>query len=111
MWASVVVEADPVADGPCRVLDAVKALAVNALLLPLRPDDTLDHAVLLRAVRRDEFLFQAVASDQSGTAPTGEDEAIVGPQQEFARDLAQGAEPADQGMLQGAGSGRRLAGS
>jgi hypothetical protein len=38
MRASVVVEADPVADGACRVLDAVEALAVNALLLQ-RPDE------------------------------------------------------------------------
>jgi hypothetical protein len=45
----VVVEADPVADGTCRVLDAVEALAMDALLFQ-GPDRTLDHAVLLRAV-------------------------------------------------------------
>jgi hypothetical protein len=33
MWASVVVEADPVADGSRRVLDDVEALAMDALLL------------------------------------------------------------------------------
>ncbi|GGM17412.1 hypothetical protein GCM10011534_44260 [Pseudooceanicola nanhaiensis] len=41
----------------------LKAMAVNALLLE-GPDDALDHAVLLGAVRRDELLLQAVASDQ-----------------------------------------------
>lgn len=55
MGAAVVVEADPVADGACRVLYAVEALAVDALFFQC-PDHTLDHAVLLRAMRRDELL-------------------------------------------------------
>jgi hypothetical protein len=37
------------------VLDAVEALAVNALLLQ-RPDHALDYAVLLLAMRRDELV-------------------------------------------------------
>jgi hypothetical protein len=57
----MVVEADPVTDSPRRVLDAVEALAVNALFLQ-RPDHTLNHAVLLRAVRCYELLLQAVGS-------------------------------------------------
>ena len=57
MWSSVVVEADPVGDGAGRVLNAVEALAMDALLFE-RPDHALDHAVLLRAVRRDELLTQ-----------------------------------------------------
>ena len=52
MGAAVVVEADPVADGAGRVLDAVEPLAVNALLLQ-RPDDALDHAILLGTMGRD----------------------------------------------------------
>lgn len=76
MWAAMVVEADPVADGAGRMLDAVEALAVDALLFQ-RPDDAFDHAVLLRAVWRDELLLQAVAFDQGGVFPTGEDEAIA----------------------------------
>jgi hypothetical protein len=40
---------------------------VDALLLD-RPDDALDHAVLLRAVRCDELLLQALAADQGGIA-------------------------------------------
>src|SRR3546814_4976067 len=52
MWAPGVVELDPVADHPAGVLLGFKAMTVRALLLE-RPDDALDHAVLLRAVRRD----------------------------------------------------------
>ena len=72
MRAAVVVEADPVTDGACRVLDAVEAVAMNALFFQC-PDHTLDHAVLLRAMWRDELLLQAIASDQSSVAPTGEE--------------------------------------
>ena len=56
MWASVVVEVDPVADGARRVLEAVEALAMDALFFQC-PDDALVHAVLLRAVGRDEILI------------------------------------------------------
>ena len=110
MGAAVVVEADPVTDGACRVLDAVEALAMDALFFQC-PDHTLDHAILLRAMRRDELLFEAIASDQRGVAAAGDDEAVVGPQKELTRDLSQGAEPGDEGMLQCAGSSRCLAGS
>lgn len=108
MRASVVVDADPVTDGAGRVLDAVEALAMDALLFQC-PDHALHHAILLRAMRRYELLLQAVASDQRGVAAAGEDQAVVGPQQELVPDLSQGAEPAEQGMLQGAGRGRSLA--
>lgn len=109
MRALVVVEVDPVPDRACGVLDSVEALAMDALLLE-RPDDALDHAVLLRAVRRDELLLQPVASDQRRIAPRCEDQAIIGSQQELLRHLPERAEPADQGMLQRAGCRARLAG-
>lgn len=98
MRAKVVVEADPVADGTVRVPDAVEALAMDALFFQC-PDHTLNHAILLWTMRRDELLLQAVVSDQRGVAAAGEDQAVVGPQQDLARDLSQGANPADQGML------------
>ena len=62
MRAAVVVEADPVTDDAGRVLDALEAMAMNALLLE-RADHPLDHAVLLRAVRGDELLLEPVAAD------------------------------------------------
>ena len=40
MRASVVVEADPVADGARGVLDAVEALSVDALLVEFHPELT-----------------------------------------------------------------------
>lgn len=66
MWAPDVVDADPVADGACRVLDAVKALAIDALFLQ-RSRHALDHAVMLGAARRDELLLQTVAANQRDT--------------------------------------------
>ncbi len=60
MRAPAVVELDPFADHAHRVLLAFEAMTVHALLLQ-RPDHALDQAVLLRAVRRDELLAQAVA--------------------------------------------------
>ena len=108
MRALMVVEADPVADGARCVLDAVEALAVNALLFQ-RPDHAFDHAVLLRAVRRDELLLQAVAANQGGVFPAGKNQAVIAAQQELFVDLAQGAEPVDQGVFEGAGGCRGLA--
>lgn len=52
------------------MLQCLEAIALSALFLE-RANDTLDHAVLLRAVRRDELLAQPVASHQGGVVPTG----------------------------------------
>ena len=71
MRAAVVVEADPVPDGACCMLNAVEALAMHALLFQ-RPDHALDHPILLRAVWGDELLFQAVAADQCRELAAGE---------------------------------------
>ncbi len=76
MTSAVVIEADPVSDDPRSMLDALEAVAVNALLLE-RPDDALDHAVLLGAVRRDELLLQAVTSDQRREVAAGEDQIVA----------------------------------
>lgn len=56
----MVVDADLVADSTCRVLDAVEVLAMNALLLQ-RPEHTVDHAVLLRALWCAELLPQTAS--------------------------------------------------
>ena len=76
MWASGVVEADPVTDGAGRMLDAVEPLAMDALLFD-RADDALDHAVFLGAVGRDELLLQAIAADQGCVFVAGEDEPVA----------------------------------
>ena len=110
MRALGVVEADPVAYGARSVLDAVEALAVDALLLD-GADDALDHSVLLGAMRSDELLLQAVAAYQGCVFVAGDDELVVGPEQEFPRHFAQCAKPVDQGVLQGTGRGCRFAGA
>lgn len=89
--------------------DAAEALAMDALFFQ-RSDQALDQAVLLEAMRRDELLFQTVASNQRSVAPRCEDQPVVGPQQKLLPHLAERAEPVDQGMLQGAGYRARLAG-
>lgn len=61
MRAAGVVELDPVAVGPRRMLDARKARAMNALLFQ-RPDHAHGQAVLLRAVWGGELVSQAVAA-------------------------------------------------
>lgn len=52
MRAAVVAECNPVPGYAHRTLDAVEAVSLHALLRE-RPDEALDHAILLRAVRRD----------------------------------------------------------
>ena len=83
----MVVELDPVADHPYRVLLGFEAVPVDTLLLQ-GADHTLDHAVLLRAER----LAQAVAADQSGVVSTGKYKAVVRTQQERLPYPAQRAE-------------------
>lgn len=72
MRATCVVKLDPVSDGAGGVLDAFEAVAMNALLCQ-RSDHALDHAVLLRAMRGNELLLQAVATDQSRVVVAGEE--------------------------------------
>jgi transposase len=59
MWAAVVAEAVPVADGSFLVLNAVDAMAMVALLSQC-PEHALNHAILLRAMRRDERQSETV---------------------------------------------------
>lgn len=69
-------EADPIANHAGHVLYAVEAVVVNALLLQ-GPDHTLHHAVLLRAVRSNKLLLQAIATDQWNGVAEGKNHAIV----------------------------------
>lgn len=108
MRAAVVVEADPITDDAGRMLDALEAMAMNALL-PECADDALDHAVLLGAAWGDELLLQPVAAHQGREVTAGEDQAVVRPQQELLIYLSQGAEPSDQSVLQGRAGGGGLA--
>ena len=67
---------------------------------PLRRLNSI-QAVLLRAVRRDELLLQAVAAYQLRETATGENQAVILTQQEGFRNTSQDAEPGNQRLLQG----------
>lgn len=102
-----VVECDPVANGAARMGEALEALPMHALLLQ-RPDKALHHAVLLRTVRGDELLTQAVAADHLRVIPAGEDEPVVAAKQELRVDAAERAEPGDERLLERGDRGRRF---
>ena len=94
----MVVPTDPVRNHSAGVLQGFKPVAMNALVLE-RADHALNHAILLRAVRRDELLLQAVAFDQGRVAAAGKNQAVVRPQQERVLHLAQASITRDQGLL------------
>ena len=87
MRAPVVVKASPFTDDAAGVLDGLEAMPMRALFFQCA-DHAFDHAVLLRAMRRDELLAQAVASHQRGVATRREDQPVVGSQQERRRHAA-----------------------
>ena len=76
MRTPVIVKADPVADDARRVLDALEAVTVGALFFE-GADDPLDHAILLRAMRGDELLFQTIAANQSREVSACKNQAVV----------------------------------
>lgn len=90
MGALVVVPTDPACNHAAGVLQGFEPVVVDALVFE-RSDHTLDHAVLLRAVRGDELLLQTIASDQRRVAAAGEDQSVVRSQQEWMFDFAQAA--------------------
>lgn len=76
MRASVVVELDPIAQYTHGVLLALNAMTVYALLFE-GADDPFNHPVLLRAMRGDERLLQAIAANPPRVIAAGEDQAVV----------------------------------
>ncbi len=76
MRSTIVVKADPVSNDAHCVLLAFEAMPMNALILQ-RPDNALDHSILLRAMRCDELLFQPIAPNETRIIPAGKDQAIV----------------------------------
>ena len=61
--APVVVEVDPFSNQTTGMLQRFEPVPMHALLLE-RMNHPLDQAILLGTMRRDEFLTQAIASDQ-----------------------------------------------
>ncbi len=91
------------------MLNALEAMTVDALLFQ-RPNDPLDHSVLLRAVGRDELLLQSIALDQAGVVATCKNQTVVGPEEEGVLNPAQAAVTGNQGLLESGTAGRGLAG-
>lgn len=88
------------------MLKAFEAMPVDALLLQ-RPNDPLDHPALLRTVRRNELLMQAVTSDELSECQTVKNQTVVGPQEERAFDLSERSVPRNESLLK---SGSRRCG-
>ena len=53
MWPTIVVKTDPISNNVHRMLQTFEEMSVNALLLQ-RLDNSLDHHILLRAMRGNE---------------------------------------------------------
>ena len=68
MRPAVVIKMDPITDHSAGMLQCLKPLPMDALLSQ-GPDHPLHHSFLLRAMRRDELLFQPIASDQGKGCP------------------------------------------
>ena len=67
---------------------AFEAMPMDALLLE-GPDDAFDHSILLRAMRGDELLFKAIASNETGVIPARKNQAIVRTKQKGVLNSAQ----------------------
>jgi hypothetical protein len=76
---SGVVEANLFSDDTRGLLLGFETMTMHTLLLQ-RSDQALDHAALLRAVRRDEPL--TVASHHPGISPRREDQPVIRPYKE-----------------------------
>ena len=94
----MIVEVDPISSCSCCMLEAFEAMPVDALLFQ-RPNDAFDHPVLLRTMRRNELLLEAVTSDQLSECEAGKNEAIIGTQEERTLDLPQRSVASNESLL------------
>lgn len=98
MRAPGVVEADPVANDPTRVLQRLEPMPSTHCSFSVRiARSTLPF--LFGHMGRDELLTNPVAAHKGGVAATGEDQAIVGAQQERRWYAIQCSEAGDQRLL------------
>ncbi len=95
----MVIEADPIPNDTACVLQDLKPLAINALILE-SSDDPLDHVVMYADIGRDELLVQAVAFEQGRVASADEDQSVVQSQKERRLEKAGMAVSSNQSLLQ-----------
>ena len=79
MWPLGVVLLDPCSDRFLGLLDRLEAVKPDALFLE-RPKHPLHEAVLLRGVRRDVLLRQAVVPDRLAVGLRQKDQPVVRPE-------------------------------
>jgi hypothetical protein len=99
MRASVVVEANQIANNATGVLQGPESVTVSALVLE-GSDNPLDHLPLFRATGRDELLLQPIDFHQGRVASAGKVQPVVRSQQEWCLNSAEVAVSRDQGLLQ-----------
>ena len=92
---SMIVKLNPVGNGPTGLLQGFEAMRVHSLLFQ-RTNEPFHRAILLRTMRRDEFLPQAVAANQSRVIAARKDQTVTASQQERFRYPAQGAKTGDR---------------
>jgi hypothetical protein len=97
----LVVEADPCCDGALGFFEVVKVMEPGTLLFQAA-EEALDQAVLLRGVRGDELLCQAVIAAGATEPAALKDEAVIAPEYRGGALGAEGPEAEDAGILQGA---------
>src|SRR5690554_1340181 len=83
-----------------RFVQRLEVVKPEALLF-YRPNQTLDHTVLLRGMGSDELLFQTILVHRAGVVPGCKHQAIVATQGNRIPSPAQGAIPSNEGLLQG----------
>ena len=98
MGSACIVEVDPVSDCSSLMLQAFEAMSMRALLF-VSPDHALDHFDLLRTVWRDELLFEAITSDETGVIVARKYEDIIGSQQERVLNLTERTVASDESLL------------
>src|SRR5262245_40509877 len=99
MRPPVVVPPDPPPHRAAGLHEAREAVLPHALLLQAS-EEALDDPVLLRRVRRDEFLAQPIVATCRAEAPALEDQAVVATHHRGVARGPQGAEPLDAGGLE-----------
>jgi len=96
-----VVPVNPLRQFIASLGEAAEVVLPGALLFQA-PEEALDKAILLRRVRRNEFLPQTVVTAGGTVAPALEDKAVVAPEQRRLTLRSQRPEATDACFLEGA---------
>ena len=76
MLSFPVVKPDPFSDDIIGLLERFEVVVPDALLFD-GSKEPFDHAVLLRSIRRDEFMFEVIVFDCLGERFAGKYQAVI----------------------------------